>query len=75
MGSSNPKRRTCRHCGAKLGTGGYSEVRILDHRPVAVLTDGGSYTRWKSKSVLTEYVCHGCAAVAAEIMKERRHVD
>lgn len=73
MGSSNPKRRTCRHCGEEMGYGEYVEIRVLDHIPSRVETRGGAYTRWKSKTMMTEYVCPACAIGAVDRIKENRN--
>lgn len=70
MGSSNPKRRTCKHCGKPMGQGEYVEIRILDHVPERVETRGGAYTRWKSKTMMTDYVCVICAADAVDRINE-----
>ncbi len=69
MGSSNPKRRTCRHCGKDMGYGEYVEVRVLDWVPEKVL----GYTRWKSKSMMSEQLCPVCAIGAVDRIKESRN--
>lgn len=72
MGSSHPRRRSCRHCGSDLGFGDYVEIRVIDHIPEKVETAGGSYTRWRTKSMMTEYVCPVCAIGAVDRIKESR---
>ena len=69
-----PKRRTCRHCGKPMGTGEYVEIRVLDHIPSRVETQGGAYTRWSCKSMMTEYVCPICAIGAVDRIRENRNV-
>lgn len=66
----NPKRRTCRHCGAQMGTGEYVEIRVLDWIPEGVA--GHEYTRWHSKTMMTEYMCPICAIGAVDRIKENR---
>ena len=75
MGSSNPKRRTCRHCGERMGFGEYVEIRILTHIQEPVTKEsGGTYTRWSTKSLMAEYVCPVCAIGAVDRIKENRKV-
>ena len=66
MGSSNPKRRTCKHCGRQMGQGEYVEIRILDWIPEKVM----GYTRWKSKTMMTDCVCVFCAIDAVDRIEE-----